>query len=179
MHQMENSKCFEPHCALLNESPIPSYFPAYLSFLRSPEMVHSDMPIPFETELSVNATCCSYRSPTVNLSLTVSSKAPYKIVNVSRDLCTMLDFSKNQLQGRKLCTLCGPESEASRCVESRIAFAIGKIAENIELRTLTVKDVRIYSKDGTAHHVKLRCGPSSKLIDDSVRCCSLLFQPLG
>ena len=90
-------------------------------------------------------------TPLINFSATVDAQAPYRILTASNDLCSMLDLSVAEMQGRSLHILFGPETDASA-----VAWAIKTVGMDTE-RQATIPAIKIYGRNGKGHLLEVCC----------------------
>ena len=85
-------------------------------------------------------------------SLTISAYKPYKIIHASNQLCDLLQAPIEQIEGRSMSILFGPETN-----QSAIFLAIKKISANVEQISASVPAIKIYGQDQRIHLLKARC----------------------
>jgi hypothetical protein len=123
-------------------------------------------------ELRASVTALPPPQPFVRVTLpmhffaTVAAQAPYRILTASNDLCSMLDLSMVEMQGRSLHILFGPETDASA-----VSLAMKAINMDKE-RQATIPAIKIYGRNGKGHLFRVRCVLAAK---DGEKSCSVMM----
>ena len=136
---------------------------------RQPVHIASGIQLPPPTAFK---RCCAARCPSKAgtdpsvLNLDVSLSKPYRIQSISADLAALLRFTPDQLSGRSLCVLQGPETDPTG-----LCSAI-KAAHHL---VSTVQSIVLYSRDGRALKLDVEFRP---MMDGLSTCgCRMRIRP--
>jgi hypothetical protein len=82
--------------------------------------------------------------------LSIGEKNRHTISSVSQELCDLLEYSKEEMAGRTMKMLAGPETDIS------MLFLAIK-STSIDRRPIIVSSVKLYGRNGALHEVKVTC----------------------
>ena len=104
-------------------------------------------------------------------SLSVTAKAPHRIMHASDSIQQILQYCEDQIQGRSISTLYGPKTDPSL-----LTVAIKNMNADILHHTITIPAIILYDKHGVHHRFSVKCTPSMGRNDASLGCFDLRFE---
>ena len=109
-----------------------------------------------------------------HLSVTISAMQPFHILNTSKHLCSLLQLSHEQMQGKNLSILFGLDTD-----RTTIFSAIKKVCADFEHKSVWIPAMTIYGQDKRKHHLEAQCFMNMDCGHNSNRQIMLRFRPIN
>ena len=107
------------------------------------------------------------------LSLSISAQRPYTIISASNQLCEVLQIRNDQIQGRRLSVIFGPETN-----QPALLTAIKNIGLAGKQNAASIHAIKIYGQDQKVHMMKVRCHLPTCRIARSMQQLVLEFEKI-